>query len=302
MEPDFDIHCDFASDDVQIIMIYLAYTAMRRTGYRYGAFLESASNAAKVAIYITYLESEMSFRGLSHLFHIESNRVRSILEESKQLLEEMRCSREGASFDPYHLIQLPYLWLERYPISSNQLIFSELSINEQQQKRLMKRLPHGKLRAKVVSEVQLYEMLHDLQNRVNQEQISRSSTALSEAFTQHLLYCLLHSGTIIRLGSVDGVRYYALTRSCYSPFGERERSTSMLRDTRNFITLMKHWITRENNAMRIVEELCISPERVSDAQSELDILIRNWADKYHEDGQLAITLTAVVGSLQSNTD
>lgn len=302
MKPDFDIYCDLASDDVQTIMIHLAYIAMRRTGYRYGAFLESASNAAKMAIYSTYLESEMSFRGLSHLFHIEPDRVRSIVEESKQLLEEMRCSRQIASFEPYHLIQLPYLWLERYPSSSNQLIFSEVSINEQHKKRLMRRLPHGTLKAKVVSEVQLHEMLHDLQDRVNQEQISRYSTVLSEAFTHHLLYCLLHSGTVIRLGSVDGVRYYALARYCYSPFGERERSTSTLRDTRNFVTLMKNWITREDNAMRIVEELCISPERVSDAQSELDTLIRNWADKYHEDGQLAITLTAVVGSLQSNTD
>lgn len=300
MKPDFDFHCNLASDDVQKVMLYLAYIAMRRTGYRYGAFLEAASNAAKIAVYFTYLESEMSFRRLSHLFHIESDRVKSIVKESEQLIEEMSCSHQGTNFHPYHLIQLPYLWLERYPSLSNQLIFSEVGINEQQQKKMMKRLPNSTLKAKVVSEAQLHEMLHDLQNRVNQEQISTRSTALSEAFTQHLMYCLLHSGTIVRLGSVDGVRYYALARSCYSPFGERERSTSMLRDTRSFITLMKHWITREKKTMRIVEELCISPERVSDAQAELDLLIKNWADKYHEDGQLAVTLTAVVGSLQSN--
>jgi hypothetical protein len=36
------------------IMLYLAFSAMRTSGHRHGAFLDAAATAAKCAIYMTY--------------------------------------------------------------------------------------------------------------------------------------------------------------------------------------------------------------------------------------------------------
>ena len=52
------------------IMLYLAFSAMRTSGHRHGAFLDAAATAAtaaKCATYMTYLEQGQNLRMTGHL-------------------------------------------------------------------------------------------------------------------------------------------------------------------------------------------------------------------------------------------
>jgi hypothetical protein len=73
------------------IMLYLAFSAMRTSGHRHGAFLDAAATAAKCAIYMTYLEQGENTRMTGHLHHIEPKRVKVIVEEVRQALTEGNC-------------------------------------------------------------------------------------------------------------------------------------------------------------------------------------------------------------------
>ncbi len=70
----------------------------------------------------------------------------------------------------------------------------------------------------------------------------------------------------------------------------------MVEDTARFFRLMKDWAGRQNQVMRVLEELDIPPERVDRALEELDEVIREWADRYHRDGGLPFVVQMVVGS------
>ncbi|MFO8039862.1 MAG: heterocyst differentiation control protein, partial [Sodalinema sp.] len=52
---------------------------------------------------------------------------------------------------------------------------------------------------------------------------------------------------------------------------------------------------REPKTMRLLEELDIPSDRLQDALTELDELIRGWADKFHQKGREPTVLQMVVG-------
>ena len=58
----------------------------------------------------------------------------------------------------------------------------------------------------------------------------------------------------------------------------------MVEDTARFFRLMKGWADRQSNYVRVLEALDIPSDRVDKAIEELDEVIRQWADRYHEDG------------------
>ncbi|WP_445240652.1 hypothetical protein [Microcoleus vaginatus] len=96
------------------IMLYLAFSAMRTSGHRHGAFLDAAATAAKCAIYMTYMEQDNNLRMTGHLHHIEPKRVKVIVEEVREALTQGKLLKMLGSQEPRYLIQFPYVWLEQY--------------------------------------------------------------------------------------------------------------------------------------------------------------------------------------------
>ena len=116
------------------IMLYLAFSAMRTSGHRHGAFLDAAATAAKCAIYMTYLEQGQNLRMTGHLHHIEPKRVKAIVEEVTEALTEGKLLKMLGAQEPRYLIQLPYVWLEHYPLppGSSRLYSTSLTTAEKQ--------------------------------------------------------------------------------------------------------------------------------------------------------------------------
>ncbi|MBD0300217.1 MAG: heterocyst differentiation control protein, partial [Nitrososphaera sp.] len=95
------------------IMLYLAFSAMRTSGHRHGAFLDAAATAA---IYMTYIEQDHNLRMTGHLHHIEPKRVKVIVEEVREALTKGKLLKMLGSQEPRYLIQFPYVWLVQYPL------------------------------------------------------------------------------------------------------------------------------------------------------------------------------------------
>ena len=86
MSNDVDLIKRLGPSAMDQIMLYLAFSAMRTSGHRHGAFLDAAATAAKCAIYMTYLEQGQNLRMTGHLHHLEPKRVNISVEEVRQAL------------------------------------------------------------------------------------------------------------------------------------------------------------------------------------------------------------------------
>lgn len=115
MTNDIDLIKRLGPSAMDQIMLYLAFSAMRTSGHRHGAFLDAAATAAKCAIYMTYLEQGQNLRMTGHLHHLEPKRVKIIVEEVRLALTEGKLLKMLGSQEPRYLIQLPYVWMEKYP-------------------------------------------------------------------------------------------------------------------------------------------------------------------------------------------
>ncbi|MEO0409924.1 MAG: hypothetical protein AAF289_21490, partial [Cyanobacteria bacterium P01_A01_bin.135] len=62
------------------------------------------------------------------------------------------------------------------------------------------------------------------------------------------------------------------------------------------------WAERKPRSVRILEELDIPPERIDQALEELDEVVRQWADRYHQAGGDGIILQMAVGDRAPSTD
>jgi hypothetical protein len=69
----------------------------------------------------------------------------------------------------------------------------------------------------------------------------------------------------------------------------------MVEDTARYFRLMKDWAERQPKTMRLLEELDIPPHRMEQAMDELDEIIRQWADRYHQDDGEPMILQMVFG-------
>ncbi|MEL6385312.1 MAG: heterocyst differentiation control protein, partial [Cyanobacteria bacterium J06626_18] len=86
------------------ILVYLAMSAMKLGGHRYGAFLDAATTAAKFAVYSSYLEQGRNIRKTSFLHHVEPKRVRAIIKEVETVIQEGRSLTALSEQEPYYLI------------------------------------------------------------------------------------------------------------------------------------------------------------------------------------------------------
>ncbi len=277
------------------IMLYLAFSAMRASGHRHGAFLDAAATAAKCAIYMTYLEQGENTRMTGHLHHIEPKRVRVIVEEVRQALTKGKLLKMLGSQEPRYLIQFPYVWMEQYPWQPGRSRISGTSLNTEEKRQLQEKLPKNLPDAQVVNSLQFLELIEFLHSRSQEDWPKERRQPLSEAMAEHIKRRLLYSGTVTRIDCPWGLPYYALTRATYSPADGTERTYTVVEDTARYFRLMRDWADRKPKVMRILEELDIRPEKIDQALEELDEIIRAWGDKYHNDDGEPVILQMVVG-------
>ena len=268
------------------IMLYLAFSAMRTSGHRHGAFLDAAATAAKCAIYMTYLEQGENTRMTGHLHHIEPKRVKVIIEEVRQALTAGKLLKMLGSQEPRYLIQFPYVWMEHYPWQPGRSRISGTSLNSEEKRYIQEKLPDNLPDAQVVNSLQFLELIEFLHTRSQEDVPQEQRLPLSEAMAEHIKRRLIYSGTVTRIDCPWGLPYYALTRASYSPADGEERTYTVVEDTARYFGLMRDWAERQPKVMRLLEELDIPPENLEPAMQELDEIIRTWADKYHRtDGE-----------------
>jgi len=296
MTNDIDLIKRLGPSAMDQIMLYLAFSAMRTSGHRHGAFLDAAATAAKCAIYMTYLEQGQNLRMTGHLHHLEPKRVKIIVEEVRLALTEGKLLKMLGSQEPRYLIQLPYVWMEKYPWIPGRSRVPGTNLTSEEKKQIEQKLPDNLPDAKLVTSFEFMELIDFLHKRWQGELPANHQMPLSEALAEHIKRRLLYSGTVTRIDCPWGMPFYALTRPFYAPADDQERTYTMVEDTARYFRMMKYWAERKPNTMRAVEELDIPPDWIEPAMEELDEIIRSWGDKYHQEGGIPMILQMVVGN------
>jgi hypothetical protein len=295
MSNDIDLIKRLSPSAMDQIMLYLAFSAMRTSGHRHGAFLDAAATAAKCAIYMTYLEQGQNLRMTGHLHHLEPKRVKIIVEEVRQALTEGKLLKMLGSQEPRYLIQLPYVWMEKHPWQPGRSRVPGTSLTLEEKRQIEQKLPKNLPDAQLVTSIEFLDLIEFLHKRSQEELPPDHQMPLSEALGEHIKRRLLYSGTVTRIDSPWGMPFYALTRPFYSPDDDQERTYIMVEDTARFFRLMKNWAERQPKSMRLLEELDIPAERLKQAMEELDEIIRAWADRYHQEGGIPMVLQTSFG-------
>ncbi len=295
MTNDLDLIKRLSPSAMDQIMLYLAFSAMRTSGHRHGAFLDAAATAAKCAIYMTYLEQGQNLRMTGHLHHIEPKRVKVIVEEVREALTKGKLLKMLGSQEPRYLIQFPYVWLEQYPWQPGMSRVSGTSFTADEKRHIEQRLPENLPDAQIVNSFQFMDLIEFLHTRSQENLPPDRRLPLSEALAEHIKRRLIYSGTVTRIDSPWGMPFYALTRTSYSPADEEERTYIMVEDTARFFRLMKDWADQQPRTIRVLEELDIPADRIVTAIADLDETIRAWADRYHQTGGEPIVLQMVLG-------
>lgn len=279
------------------IMFYLAFSAIRTGGHRHGTFLNAAATAAKCAVYSTYLEQNQSLRKTGFLHHIEPKRVKEIIEEVRMALTEGKLLKLMGAQEPDYLMHLPHYWLATYPITTEDADFAVQGLSPNEKSRIRSKL-HGDLpRAKIISSVQLMEMIEYLHERSQYDFPDKDKLPLSDSLAEHIRRQLIHSGTVIKIdSSCMPLPLYALARESYAPAGKAARTRAMIEDTARFFRLMRRWADQQPRVIRIVEELDIPQHRIEQALEHLDALLQNWANQYHQDGGETFILHLCAGA------
>lgn len=300
MTKDTDLIKSLGPSAMDQIMLYLAFSAMRTSGHRHGAFLDAAATAAKCAIYTTYMEQGQNLRMTGHLHHIEPKRVKVIVEEVREALTEGKLLKMLGSQEPRYLIQFPYVWLEQYPWQPGKPRIPGNNLTQEEKRVIQGRLPKYLPDAQLINSFQFMELIEFLHRR-SQEDIEPSRRMpLSEALTEHIKRRLIYSGTVTKIDSPWGMPFYALTRASYSPEDQEERTYIMVEDTARYFRLMRDWAERQPMVMRVLEELDIPSDRIDSALEELDEIIRQWADRYHQTGGEPMILQMVFGPQETD--
>ncbi len=295
MRRDTDLIKSLGPSAMDQIMLYLAFSAMRTSGHRHGAFLDAAATAAKCAIYTTYMEQGQNLRMTGHLHHIEPKRVKVIVEEVRQALTEGKLLKTLGSQEPRYLIQFPHVWLEQYPWQPGKSRIPGSNLTLEEKRVVEHKLPRYLPDAQLINSFQFMELIEFLHRRSQEDLNPERRMPLSEALAEHIKRRLIYSGTVTKIDSPWGMPFYALTRASYSPEDQEERTYIMVEETARYFRMMRDWAERQSKVMRVLEELDIPPHRIEQATEELDEILRQWADRYHQAGGEPMVLQMVFG-------
>ncbi|BAU42362.1 heterocyst differentiation master regulator HetR [Leptolyngbya sp. O-77] len=295
MTNDLDLIKRLSPSAMDQIMLYLAFSAMRTGGHRHGAFLDAAATAAKCAIYMTYLEQDQNLRMTGHLHHIEPKRVKVIVEEVRQALTEGKLLKMLGSQEPRYLIQLPYVWMEQFPWQPGRSRIAGSSLTMEEKRQIEEKLPPNLPDAQLINSFQFMDIIEFLHERSQEDLPEDRRLPMSEALSEHIKRRLLYSGTVTRVDSPWGMPFYALTRAFYSPADREERTYIMVEDTARYFRLMRDWAEYQPRVLRVLEELDIPEDRIEDALTDLDQVLREWGDRYHREGGVPFVVQMAVG-------
>jgi hypothetical protein len=279
------------------ILIKLAINTMQGGGHRYGAFLDAAMTAAKLAIYTTYVNEGKNFRKTGLLHHVEPKRVKTIVQEVESALTEGKLLKTLASQEPYYLICLPHLWLKKYPWTPARPRLPMVGLTRDEKLELESLLPSNLPNALVLTEFQFMELIELLHLEAQKDLSDAHQVPLSDALIEHIKLRLLHSSTVVQIHSPRGLPFYCLARTSYSPQDKRERIYTMFEDIDGFFQLLQAWVNKEAGVLRGLEVFEVTFDRKEEALQELDKLIQTWADKYHQEGGQPMVLHLAAGSI-----
>lgn len=270
---------------------------MKMGGHRYGTFLDAATTAAKLAIYSTFLEQGKNIRKTGFLYHVEPKRVKAIVKEIEDAVAEGQSLKVFSSKEPFYVMALPFLWNEKFPCKENESPVRLTGLTPGERKSIEEGLPPGSPRARILDQVEFSELIEMVHNLSQDELPEEHRMPFSDALMMHMRFRLVNSGTVIQIDSplVD-IPLFALASDSYSPKGERERAFAMIDDVARYFNLLQAWAQFKEGTMRGVEVFDIDLERRQEALDELDVTLRNWADKYHTDGGFPMVLQFAAGT------
>ncbi len=279
------------------ILLHLAMGTMKMGGHRYGAFLDAATTAAKLAIYSTFIEQGENIRKTGFLYHVEPKRVKAIVKEIQTAIADGQSLKALNSKEPYYLIAVPFLWQEKFPCRDQEPRVRLPGLTPGERKAIEDSLPLGSPKARILDQVEfneLVEMLHDLSQS---ELTENQRMPFSDALMLHIKFRLLHAGTVIQIDSplVD-IPLFALASESYAPKDERERVFAMIDDVARYFSILQSWVRNEEGVLRGIEVFDIDLDRRQEALQELDTLLRAWADKYHQEGGFPMVLQFAAGT------
>jgi len=279
------------------ILLYLALGTMKMGGHRYGAFLDAATTAAKLAIYTTYQEQGRNLRQTSLLYHVEPKRVKAIVQEVQQALAAGQTLKSLNSKESYYLTALPPLWRDKYPRALQESRVVGHGLTQGECHTIESQLPPDLPSAKVLDQTELNELIQLLHHLSQQALPPAQQMPFSDALLNHIKFRLLHARTVIQIDTpLLNIPLFALGSPSYSPKGEQERVFSMIDDVSRYFALLQAWAREETGVLRGVEIFDIDPEARDQALRELDDLLRAWADKYHQDGGYPMIMQVAAGT------
>lgn len=278
-----------------LLLFYAAIVSMKSYGHRYGSFLDAASMAAKLAVYVTYLEEGKNQRRTGTIHHIEPRRVRSIVREVETRLSQASPLNLFGSREPQYLIGVPYLWIETFPYTGQDrtTLFHLSSLDKQYISSLVNdTFPQVML----ISEEELIDLLQKMHDKAQADLITEKRTTLSDAMLEYMKFCLIDSKTVLEVRLPEcGITLFLLAKTIYAPNSTHSRIRSLMQDVLRYFRLARLWAYREGNVFRGIETFCIKPEMYDSAVEEIDNFIKYWADKYHCEDQQPTLLQLIVG-------
>jgi len=278
------------------LLYNLAMVMMKQAGHRYGTFLDSASTAAKLTIYSTYLEKNKSFRKTGNFYHIEAKRIKSIVQEVEALLLNSESLSILGSEEPSYLADFPYLWLKTYPLQDGRSRIPLSSLTKAEKQAIEKTLPPSVPEAQLIRETELDYLLKLLYEASTEKVAVARWHHFSEPLLNHLKCRLLEAKTVLRIDHPNAIQpLYLLTRKSYSPKGMNEKLSNLIQDVARLFKLLLLWLENRPNVLRAVETFEITPGQEEEALAEMDNFLRAWADKYHCEGGTPMVLQAAVG-------
>ncbi|QQE65524.1 hypothetical protein GFS31_22120 [Leptolyngbya sp. BL0902] len=283
------------------ILLYLAMGTMKMGGHRYGAFLDAATTAAKLAIYSSFLECGQNIRKTGFLYHVEPKRVKAIVQEIQTAVAEGQSLKVLNSKEPYYLIALPFLWQEEFPCGAQESRVRQPGLTPGERKAIEDSLPPGAPKARILDQVAFHELIEKLHDLSQKELPAAQRMPFSDALMMHIKFRLLHSGTVLQVDSplVD-IPLYALASESYAPKDERERAFAMIDDVARYFSILQAWVRSEEGVLRGVEVFDINLDHRQEALQELDVLLRTWADKYHQEGGYPMVLQFAAGTREGD--
>lgn len=286
---------EFSIDKLDLLLLQLANQVIKESGHRYGFFLEAASTAAKLSIYLSFLENGRNFRKTGIAHHVEPKRVKEIVKEMEHALKGSSSLKGLGATEPSYLIGIPHLWKEKYAWQPGKTRIFNREITESEDRQISLCIPSSFPEVQMIDGVELTLLIEEMHWLSQEEPLKGAKNTCSDSLLEHIKYRLLCSETIVEISlPFMKTSLYALASNSYAPKGRQVRLNTMIEDTLRFIHLLKQWVEEDKYSFRAIETMAISSNMREQAFKELDELLQQWGDKYHcEDGEAMLLQMAL---------